>query len=1119
MVDDGTPWVIDIDNDLMFRIYGETNIDVGVKEIIAPKHLEIYDQGNFTAVIKNFGTNNQGSFDVNIVVKDPFGTDVLNTTRNVASLNSEAVTNISWLYTPLIDGTYTIIVTTLLAADEFNSNNETITTLKAIARPVLKLHEAITIDGSINDWNAVSLPVEDTWNTSYREYIWQDAQGDAGGDGNYVYPDNPRYEPGCLDLLEFRVAVDSDSINFLLIFNSIDDGSGDGTDGPFGFSEQIIEILIDTNRNGTGRDDTLRNARLKIDDDLGWEFALWADGWGNGYLEDDLGNVFTTVSARGSPVSNAVEISIPATGNLIPDFEVWRYMVLIGAQDDLSLPDPVEGSRSGFLKVDAVQSGTGGGGGLDLNGADPNVYDLAFANPQADQLNNYGIGDISFASHTDTTSPQDAPVDTNESWAQSFSAPFTSLLSTVDIYARDIGVDSPGTFNVMIQTNNDKGTPDPSDDEPSGVDISSSEAVDFTAAFEWISIPFSNPPLIREGETYWIVATCADADGSGYAWGRNVGNPWPDGTASRYFGGSWAQQTDDLVFVAYYRDLTSVDAYQAIHFAPIMINELNVNGTFDLEWVNIVYSGTNNAPDLNMNNWILTDQDGNDFSFGNFNLQNKFAVTIHTGSGINTSSELFWNLPFKVFNEQGDDALLYSDLFIPIDYMNYTNGIIFGDSPPKGVKWSPEVGEGLPKNPTDVQTISLKVIGADNDFFSDWGLNAIGLVEEKTFYLHDDLGFDIDNPYDFMNTIPPTNLTVEDFDLDLNPGLTIRKSISPKPLQSYHKFNLTPVLASDFNIADDVIVDLWMDNGGASAIETLTISLYESDGLTDIEIASLTDTILFDPIAGWEMISITLPDIVHTLSSGNYLVLNISADGSLHNLWLAYNSTNEPSRIRVVPTRTFVNVRWARTYNATLVEKTSFGLMEEVIIRANVSDPLGSYDIAGCNITIISPGGFVYLNDVPMTLNAIDPSIPSAWKLFNYSFQNTNESGIYTVLIKGIESNGVVHILTLNFSAIGGVPPQLLFPDVTPIAGFTTTYFNFSVNYTELENDPPQDIFVVINGLGSFSLAELDSGDTNYTDGKIYYINLTGFVNGTDYSYYFRARDSLSSWNHLHRFR
>jgi hypothetical protein len=106
VAEDGLPsWVIYLNNDLMFRIYGETTNDVGVEEIIAPEHLEIFDEGNFTAVIKNFGTSNQGSFDVNIEMKDPFGTDVLNTTRNIASLNSGAVTNVSWLFTPLMEGT------------------------------------------------------------------------------------------------------------------------------------------------------------------------------------------------------------------------------------------------------------------------------------------------------------------------------------------------------------------------------------------------------------------------------------------------------------------------------------------------------------------------------------------------------------------------------------------------------------------------------------------------------------------------------------------------------------------------------------------------------------------------------------------------------------------------------------------------------------------------------------------------------------------------------------------------------------------------------------------------------------------------------------------------------
>jgi hypothetical protein len=1107
-------WVIDLDNDLMFRIYGETSNDVGVEEVKAPSQLEIYDEGNFTTIIKNFGLSNQVNFDVNIVIKDPLGLEVLNITQNIASLDSGAIENISWLFRPLSEGIFNITVTTLLAGDEYTINNFKTITMKTKGRPVLKLHSEITVDGLYTDWNGLSLPVEDTWNTSYQEYLWNDAQGDARGDGNYVYPNNPRFEPGSLDLLEFRAAVDSNSLNFLLIFNSIDDGSGDGTDGLLGFSEQIIHILIDTNKNGTGRTDTLRNARLKLDDDIGWEYALWADGWANGYAEDSQGNIFTSINARGSPVSNAVEISVPLSGFVAPDFEVWRYVVLIGAQDDYSLPGAIEGSKSGFMAVNATETPNSGGGGIDGNGADSNVYDMAFASPQADDLNNYGTVEISLTSHTNITSPQDTPIEANESWAQSFDTSFTSVLSRVDIYAKDVGMDSPQTMIITIQSNDDMGSPSPLDDRPSGINISYPEVADFTAGYEWQSIWFSSPPLLKEGDSYWIVATCSEASGNGYAWGKKLGNPYSGGSASQFFSGSWTQQTYDMIFEVFVRSMTQVDSYQAIHFAPIMINELDVNGSADSEWINIYYNGTDFAGDLVMTDWILSDSDSNDFSFGNFVLSNKKGVTIYTSVGVNTSDELFWDLTFEVWDDFGDDVTLYSEIFIPIDYMSYSNGIIFGDAPPSGLNWGSELGEGIPKNPSMLQTLSLRRMGYENDFYSDWGLNAIGLVEDKTFYLHDDGSFNPNNAVDFMNTTPPVSTILQNMDLDANPGLTFKKNLNPTPEQNYQEFNLTPALASDFNIADDIVLDLWLDNNGVISLESVIVILYDSDGVTKTEIANITGTFLFDAVVGFEMKSLVLPDVVYTIPNGHSLVLYVAADTSTaHNLLLAYNTTTEPSRIRVVPTRTFVNVDWAKTYDITESEKTDFIQSEEVVIRANISDPLGSYDIHGANITIISPMGFTYFSDVPMNLNMTDPGTPSGWKLFDFNFSDTNETGVYTVLVKGVESNGVVHIVSINFTVLGGVAPLLLFPSVTPLFGFTTSSFNFTINYTDLDNDAPDEIYLFINGLGLVNLTEVDPSDTSYLNGKLYFVNLTGFVNGTNYSYYFRARDSKGLWN------
>jgi len=1117
---EGNPdWFIDNFNDLMFRVYGETENDVGVEEIKVPKHQEMYLETNITAMIKNYGSFDQGGFDVRCVIMDPFGGLVYDDMQYISFLGSGDVANLTWFFIPFIEGTYKITVTTYLPGDEYIPNDELSIEMKAHPMAVLKLHDEIDVDGIPNDWRGEGLSIEDTWHTSRREYIWSDAIGDDNGDGDYVYPLDFRFEPGCLDLWEFRVCVDSNSINFLLIFESIDDGSGDGTDGFLGFSEQIIEILIDVDRNGTGRDDTIRNARLKLDKEIGWEYALWTDGWDNGYVEDEFGYTYDIVNARGSPLSNAVEISIPVTSQVIPDFEMWRYVVLIGAQDNNSLPSSIGGSLSGFMKVDVIESSSGGGGGEDFNGADPNVYDMAFAFPQVPQLDNYGSVDFIIASFTNVTGGIGGGyIDNTEAWAQSFTAPFTCLLSAVDIYARDVGMNSMGMY-IVIQANNDMGTADPTDDVPGSTMLSSIEIMDFALTYEWKNIIFSTPPLIREGETYWIVSASTEPNGQGYQWGKKDGNPWSSGTSAQYFASSWDPQPEDMLFSAWYRELTTVDAYQAIYFTPIMINEVCVNGSADYEWINIYYNGTNNAPDLNMSNWILTDQDDNYFQFENFLLSNKNSVTVHSGPGINSSIDLYWGRSIEVWHDFGDDVLLISNLMVPVDFMNYTDCFVFGDPPPYGLNWGPESKEEIPKNPTDLQILTLKIYGRENDFYSDWGIRAVGRIEYKSLYLHDDGTFDESDPNDFMNTTPPTGNAVPDFDNDGDPGLTLRNSGNPINPRTYQEFNLTPVLAKDFIIADDVLVEVWVDDPGGGSLETMIITLYDCNATTKIEIINNSEKFLTDDFSGWESISINIPDVDYVLQRGHHLVLHLMLDSSSEeDLWLAYNTTDQASCIRTIPTRTFINVDWGRTYDIGQVEKSDLNLGEEVIIKANVSDPFGSYDIVGANISVISPGEPVISFEGPMTLNTTDTNDPSVWKLFNFTFSDTNKAGIYTVNIKGIESNGVIHTITIYFNVLNNNAPNLTDYSLIPSTGYASWSFNYTINYTDIDNDPPEVMVVNITGLGIFDMIALDPGDLDYKDGKLYYINLTGFVNGTSYSYHFAANDSKGLWNETSEF-
>jgi hypothetical protein len=1111
-------WTLDLGNDLMFRIYGETQNDIGVRDILSPEYNHINEQIDITSIIQNFGSINQGSFDVRCVILNPMGVEIFNSTQNITNLTTGALKNLTWFFTPTMNGIYNITVITEFAADEFPGNDEMTIAIQVLAPEVLKLHNNIIIDGAVGDWIGTPPAQPDSGHIDRLEYIWTDAQGDDLGDGDYEYPTDTRFEADSLDLREFRVCVDSNSINFLLVFGSIDDFvvPDDGTWGDLIFSEQIIQILVDTDYDGTGRTDALRNARLKLDKRIGWEFALWADGWDNGLVTDEFGNTYDYISARGSPFSNAIEISIPLPGIYTPEFETWNYVVLVGAQDNNSLPSPIDGSSSGFMNVNSTASLTSGGNGEDANGSDSNVFDMAFAQPQSSQLNNYKSTDILLASFPVSSPVQSSNLDNTESWAQSFTTTTTTLLSSVEIYAVDVPTDS--LIDIVIETNDDKGNAVPWDDTPSGIDISSTESVDFGMSYSWNGTMFTQPPLLAEGEIYWIVARTSEAPGEGHLWGRNASSTWPGGASAKFSGGMWTQVNgSDMFFTAYARNLTTVSAHRIVYFAPLVINQVYVNGS-DTELIELYYNGTDLSQDLDMSGWKLTDQDGNDLVFENFVLTNKNSVTVHSGQGINTTSDVYMNNTFDVWNDFGDDVLLLSTSSIPVDFMSYTDGNVFGDPPPSGLNWGPENVEALPRNPGDFQILVLRNPGRDYDYYSDWGLNVIGVYANKTFYLYDDGSFIQDDAFDFMNTTFPVATQVMDVDADNQPGLTLRKNLNPNPERNYQEFNLTPILADDFFIIDDVVIDLYLNDTYADltqgADEILIITLHDSDGVTKTEIANESFSFTTDSLIGWELMSFAIYDVVYNLPSGHYLVLNLALNTTSQNdLLIAFNTTTTPSCIKVVPTRTYVNVDWAKTYDIMDVEKTDFVLNEEVFIRANISDPLGSHDIDGANITIISPVGTTVISDVSMTLNATDPSNPSLWKLYNFTFMNTSETGIYSVIIKGLESNGVVHNHLIYFTIIGGLAPQLLSPKVTPISGFTTEYFNFTVNYLDLDNDAPNEIYVVINGLGTFNLSAVDLGDTDYTDGKMYYVNLSGFVNGTDYSFYFRAQDVKTIWN------
>nr|MDO8113500.1 LamG domain-containing protein [Candidatus Sigynarchaeota archaeon] len=85
--------------------------------------------------------------------------------------------------------------------------------------------------------------------------------------------------------------------------------------------------------------------------------------------------------------------------------------------------------------------------------------------------------------------------------------------------------------------------------------------------------------------------------------------------------------------------------------------------------------------------------------------------------------------------------------------------------------------------------------------------------------------------------------------------------------------------------------------------------------------------------------------------------------------------------------------------------------------------------------------------------------------------------------------------------------PSLSSPAVTPASGNLATLYNFTVTYTDIDNNPAQSITVTINGT-TYNMAKANLADSNYVDGCVY--SYTTYLAAGTYIYQFSCSDGSS---------
>ncbi|MHA2101626.1 MAG: glucodextranase DOMON-like domain-containing protein, partial [Candidatus Kariarchaeaceae archaeon] len=188
-----------------------------------------------------------------------------------------------------------------------------------------------------------------------------------GSKSDLLYPTNSVFNPGFghFDLIRYTVADDTDNNNVIfqmefprLILNL-------GWNTPT-FTLPYTQIYVDTdNILGSGRTDTIENARVSIEENHAWDFMVNIEG------EVDFHYV---LFANGTKVKSGVQAVgdlITKTVTALVSKEIvgfpsnnWNYAVVIGSKD-----------FHAFRNINADAQEWIGGGGADGN-YDPNVYDI-----------------------------------------------------------------------------------------------------------------------------------------------------------------------------------------------------------------------------------------------------------------------------------------------------------------------------------------------------------------------------------------------------------------------------------------------------------------------------------------------------------------------------------------------------------------------------------------------------------------------------------------------------------------------------------------------------------------------------------------------------------------------
>ncbi len=157
-------------------------------------------------------------------------------------------------------------------------------------------------------------------------------------------------------------------------------------------------------------------------------------------------------------------------------------------------------------------------------------------------------------------------------------------------------------------------------------------------------------------------------------------------------------------------------------------------------------------------------------------------------------------------------------------------------------------------------------------------------------------------------------------------------------------------------------------------------------------------------------------------------------------------------------------------------------------------------------------------NDAPSQINLIINGTPYVMVKYNYYdnyyadgciYENTTYLSLapYNYIYYFNCSDGEHYYTTSVYNNLRiHNKPTLSIESVSPKQGYENTLISFRVNYTDLDNEVPSQIRVIINGI-HYSMIKQDFSDNNFSDGCIYVFSCYLSPSSYNYTYWFRYSD------------